>query len=264
MSGTAFPRRGFLSDWAANLIKAWWIQGGVPLWFGPETVSISPGMPQGHWSWRDHQADSSPWKEAPTYCRHVQPLCGVQLSKWLLSALCSWVLRDDFPSIPKVRLTWTVACLTRLKSPGDGTRLGSCSVAAHRGEYFEAAHSLFRLRECNGSYYLFCLSNCFSLLLNSILGLMTYWWVFGQTAWNSFSGAQTSSPTLRLWAQSCDGESMRTVNELHVLVFHRGSFQLVEKLDSLCVQVTSMWLHHYICVSCGKMYLLLWSKFGSL
>lgn len=122
------------------------------------------------------------------------------------SALCSWVLQDDFPSIPNTWLTCTIARPSRLKSPGDVTRLGSCSVAAHRGECFEAAHSLFRLRECNGSYYLFCLSNCFfSLLLTSILGLMTYWWVFGQTARNSFSGAQTSSPTLRLWAQSCDG-----------------------------------------------------------
>lgn len=45
----------------------------------------------------------------------------------------------------------------------------------------------------------------FSFLLTSILGLMTYWWVFGQTARNSFSGTQTSSPTLRLRAQSCDG-----------------------------------------------------------
>lgn len=89
-------------------------------------------------------------------------------------ALCSWVLQDDFPNIPKVRLACTVARLTCLKSPGDGTKLGSCSIAAHGGEYFEAAHSLFRLGECNGSYYLFCLSNCFFPSLTSILGLMTY------------------------------------------------------------------------------------------
>lgn len=70
-------------------------------------------------------------------------------------------LQDDFPNIPKMWLICTMARLTSLTSPGDGTGLGSCSVAAHRGEYFEASHSLFRWRECNGSYYLFCLSNCF-------------------------------------------------------------------------------------------------------
>lgn len=97
-------------------------------------------------------------------------------------------------------------------SPGDGTRLGSCSVAAHRGEYFEVAHSLFRLRECNEVTIYSAWATVFSLLLTSILGLMTYWWVFGQTARNSFSGAQTSSPTLRLWAQSCDGACGQWMN----------------------------------------------------
>ena len=47
MLGTAFPRRGFLSDWAAYLIKARQIRGDVPLWFGLDAVSISPGVPQG-------------------------------------------------------------------------------------------------------------------------------------------------------------------------------------------------------------------------
>lgn len=96
-----------------------------------------------------------------SHCCHVQlPWSGAQRVT-PASALGSWVLQDDFPCIPKVRLTCSVARLARIKSPGDGTRLGSCSIAAHRGEYFETAHSLFRLRECSGSYYLFCLSNCF-------------------------------------------------------------------------------------------------------
>lgn len=77
----------------------------------------------------------------------------------------------------------------------------------------------------------------FSFPLNSFLGLMTYWWVFGQTAQNSFSGTQTSSPTLGLWSQSCNWGSMWTVSDLHVLALHRGLFCPVEVLGFLCICV---------------------------
>lgn len=105
----------------------------------------------------DHQADNSPWKEALPHCCHEQPLRGVEVSS---SCCSSGSSRMIFP-VSQNAANLHCSCLSHLRSPRGGTGLGSCIVAAHRGEYFEAAHSLFSLRECNGSYYLFCLSNCF-------------------------------------------------------------------------------------------------------
>lgn len=71
----------------------------------------------------------------------------------------------------------------------------------------------------------------FPLLLTSILGLMTYWWVFGLTAWNSFSGTQRSSPTL---SSHATGEQSTDSEWIPWHLFHNWPFQPLEELDSLC------------------------------
>lgn len=77
----------------------------------------------------NHQADNSPWKEALPHCCHQQPLCGVVSN----SCSCSGSSMMIFPISPNA-VNLHCSCLSHLRSPGGGTGLGSCSIAAHRGD----------------------------------------------------------------------------------------------------------------------------------
>lgn len=227
-----------------------------------KTGQIQGDVPPLLWTWDCLQWSGNHQEAFPHCChalewRSAAPASALEINTFIF--ITSGSSRMIFP-VSQNAVTLHCSCLSHLRSPGGGNGLDSCSVAAHREEYCEAAHSLFSLRGCNGSYYLFCLSNCFfPLLLTSILGLMTYWWVLGLTAWNSSSGTQRSSPTLGLQAESCSGGA-QTVNEFHGLPSTLLSPSSLWK--SWIPSATRSWSWGGIWVSCGKMWLLLWGECG--